>query len=107
MKDNKTYFVKLEKETSSEEERQRIHRMFINERIILERLSHAHIVKFVEYIESAEFARVSGKVTYSDAIVLELAVYGDMFEDMGRNGPYSEGVARHYFNQLINCKAHL
>lgn len=73
---------------------------FHNEIGILQNIQHTHIIRFIESFENCEKMRRNGEILRFNAIILELAVNGNLFEFVNIKS-FSEEVARTFFHQLI------
>eukprot|EP00331_Platyophrya_macrostoma_P004183 CAMPEP_0176420778 /NCGR_PEP_ID=MMETSP0127-20121128/8794_1 /TAXON_ID=938130 /ORGANISM="Platyophrya macrostoma, Strain WH" /LENGTH=441 /DNA_ID=CAMNT_0017801409 /DNA_START=154 /DNA_END=1479 /DNA_ORIENTATION=- len=69
---------------------------------IMQNLKYPHIINLIEFHETAEYYKKSGKVDKVVAIVMELARGGELFEYVANTGRFDEVEARTYFHQLID-----
>jgi len=73
---------------------------FQTENNILRNLQHPNIIRFVESFENCEKMRRNGEIKRFNAIILDVATNGNIFEFVNIKA-LSEDLARTYFHQLI------
>lgn len=64
-------------------------------------LKHDHIVKSKDFYEEVDYIKKDGSSYKVTALIMELAINGDMYDFIKYSGRFSEKVARTYFKTLI------
>lgn len=76
---------------------------------LLKAIPHKNLIKLIEYFDSAPVQRKNSSGQWVDhyhafyVIVLEFGEGGEMIQHLMEGGPYSEGISRFYFKQLMDA----
>jgi serine/threonine protein kinase len=75
---------------------------------ILQNVSHSNVLSFIESYDATDFYDpTTGETKSVSALVMEYANRGELFDYLGENQYFAEGVAREFFQQLIDAISHL
>lgn len=66
------------------------------------KLDHPNIVKLYEFKENSMLVKPNKKIPVA-YLVFELVACGELFDYVALSGPFSEGLARHFFRQLVEA----
>ena len=74
---------------------------------MINKLDHKHVIKYFKFKENATMIDKDGRPVEVAYIAQELIINGEFYDYVKNSGPFSERIARYYFNQILQGVQHI